>query len=1258
MKFSKDSCNIPDELIIAHQEGKVVFFCGAGVSIGAGLPDFWQLAESVVCDLRVSQNSEAKKFYDTSKSFKEQHPSLTSITTADQLFSFLELEFLSEDIECSVLKALKPKDNADTSNHKIMLGLARTSSGKTQLVTTNFDRCFESFGYSPKQCWIAPNLPDLDRGYVLDGIVYLHGRANENYTSSDGHEVVLNTADFGNAYISNGWATRLFKQILERFVVVFVGYSADDPPINFLLRGLKKYRSGLNKIYAFEHGKPQEVRERWSHKGVEAIPFPQGDYQCLWHTLDAWSEFHKNTSSWYAALFRHASKGPSQLEPYEREQVAFLAKTIDGAKRILNSEPQLPAEWLCVFDQNRRYAERQTFLMDDSPPPPSPFAFYGLDSDPPAQVNGDVFSQNSILIPRNAWHGLGFSSDEISALPVYQRHSITDGLSGNHQLSERLHIIGAWIAKSYKQLSCLWWAHLQKQPLHESIVRRIEHSLNYDEDLSDSDIRDSWRKLLAVWRDRELRENKDWYLLKRRVERDGWFAQDIQCFSDLMRPRLVLTENWHNGIAPTDADRFKINLRIQFSKQHIDISIPDLILGEIVATFRNNIDYAFALAKLNKTYLNEYLDPIGADESIKIIGRYDLGFLVTNYISLFLRLDNYSPEIAYKEFISLKVSNSAICVIKLFISQNVKISPLKLFESLINIEIPTDFFWRESVLPSLLGVVKNRWHDLSCLAKKTFTQRLIKGPVKPSNISDSDWSYLRAFKVLNAIQWMEDKGCKLVGISKNLKLSLMNDAPDWNPSCAEIEPYHRAISGVIRNNPDWDILRNKSTAEIINFLEDFIGRDHLSLIENDPFTGLSRDKPLKALRVLLFPKVNFCYDLWRKFLSPAIRKEDSPKLISIIARKIMNLSFQEIHLVEYSIFAWFKNFSHTIYSFNSELHRNITDKLYEFVLNQDSPELYDGQSDLINHAINVPVGIFVESIIYSPDKNEDFLDVRQLAMLSSLLHKSGIDGCLALVLCASQIPWFYSRCPSWAKLNLIDKSYGDNASTLAFWEGFLWSENSISADLFNQIKAPMLQVSLKNSGVYERLAQRLSDHIVIGWLQNFIDKSSASISNDELFEFLVSCSDDMRVFFLSNFRSRIDSNQSDVDWKKSVTILFSEVWPKQKQVKTISVNSELCSFIFAMKLDFSFYFDLIFPHLHGFINNFIELPYVSEENFKESYLFKFSDLILKLFVKVLPYDFSDWPYRVEEYILIISKVSDDEFMSDDLVELIGRINRR
>jgi NAD-dependent SIR2 family protein deacetylase len=47
VQFVTNGPDIPDALLQAHEEGRVVFFCGAGISYPAGLPGFKGLVEEI-----------------------------------------------------------------------------------------------------------------------------------------------------------------------------------------------------------------------------------------------------------------------------------------------------------------------------------------------------------------------------------------------------------------------------------------------------------------------------------------------------------------------------------------------------------------------------------------------------------------------------------------------------------------------------------------------------------------------------------------------------------------------------------------------------------------------------------------------------------------------------------------------------------------------------------------------------------------------------------------------------------------------------------------------------------------------------------------------------------------------------------------------------------------------------------------------------------------------------------------------------------
>ncbi len=159
MRFHKDSPSIPDALLIARDEGRVVFFCGAGVSMArTGLPDFFGLVDEVIRKLGVPTDNPVCTFLNEAREIHAR-TGVSGLISADRIFGLLEREFRMCDIEAAVAGALQPTAAVDLSAHQILLDLATTPEGKVRLVTTNFDRLFEDC-CDTIEIWKPPRLPD------------------------------------------------------------------------------------------------------------------------------------------------------------------------------------------------------------------------------------------------------------------------------------------------------------------------------------------------------------------------------------------------------------------------------------------------------------------------------------------------------------------------------------------------------------------------------------------------------------------------------------------------------------------------------------------------------------------------------------------------------------------------------------------------------------------------------------------------------------------------------------------------------------------------------------------------------------------------------------------------------------------------------------------------------------------------------------------------------------------------------------------
>ena len=356
MQFLPNGPSIPDELLVARDAGDVIFFCGAGVSQHeAGLPNFEKLGRNVIELLGAAQDSPARSLLVKALEMGRM-AGVGGLLATDRVFGLLEREFEVADVRAAVAEAITPEPNTGLGAHRTLLTLATSRAGVTRLVTTNFDLLFEACD-PDLPCSGPPRLPDPCSDREFRGIVHLHGRVDASYRQPADEEFIISSADFGRAYLSDGWATQFIQSLLSRFQIVFVGYTAEDPPVQYLLEALNLQAGTRNRLYAFQDGESEAAKALWEHKGVQAIAFDSSNgFSPLWDTLGAWAERASDIDRWYDGLLAKAVDGPMALNPHARAQVAEVMSTGEGARRFATADVPLDARWLLALDPLHRFA--------------------------------------------------------------------------------------------------------------------------------------------------------------------------------------------------------------------------------------------------------------------------------------------------------------------------------------------------------------------------------------------------------------------------------------------------------------------------------------------------------------------------------------------------------------------------------------------------------------------------------------------------------------------------------------------------------------------------------------------------------------------------------------------------------------------------------------------------------------------------------------------------------------------------------------
>lgn len=596
MRFLANGPSIPDKLLLARDEGRVVFFCGAGVSRArAGLSDFFGLAETVIQKLGVPADSPASRILREAREIGKR-PGVQGLISADRIFGLLERDFLVHDIESAVAEVLRPNSEVDLSAHQVLIDLATTVEGKVRLVTTNFDRLFDACD-SSLQIFQPPRLPDPLRHDQMDGIIYLHGCTDKEYTGAAGDGFVLSSAEFGRAYLSNGWATKFFREIIARYIIVFVGYSADDPPVQYLLEALNGNHRQLQGVYAFQAGTTDDAAAQWHHKGVEAIAYSEEDkHSALWETLEAWATRAKAPDKWYQSIIDCSRKGPENLQPYERGQVAHIISTVEGARKFSEAEPPPPSQWLCVFDPAQRYA-KPVNDFNSLGPIVDPFNWYGLDSDPPP---GSIDPKNYFAqrdIPAGIWDA--FAINSLDRKNLQEGHF--PGLRGHWatnvpNLPSRLHLLGVWIKNIADQPGSVLWAASQTG-LHPNIQQMIKSELERTNKDIHSAIRQAWSYLFEAWEEKHDNFHHEWYDLKAEIDKDGWSSAIIRKYASISRPYLTVRRGSLSSsksleqIKNLQVDSL-LHLNVEYPSDPTGLEVPDDWLFPLLRELRKNIEHA------------------------------------------------------------------------------------------------------------------------------------------------------------------------------------------------------------------------------------------------------------------------------------------------------------------------------------------------------------------------------------------------------------------------------------------------------------------------------------------------------------------------------------------------------------------------------------------------------------------------------------------------------------------------------------------
>lgn len=1056
MQFVASGPDIPDTLLQAHEEGRVVFFCGAGISYPAELPGFKGLVDKIYRLVGTSRTTIEQKAYE-----RDQF---------DAMLDLLERRVPGQRItvRSALANALQPKLHLKgaTDTHAALLQLARCHTGALRLVTTNFDRIFEEVSKKSKrsiEVYSAPMLP-IPKNSRWDGLVYLHGLLPEKKNDSALHRLVLTSGDFGLAYLTERWAARFVSELFRNYVVCFIGYSIDDSVLRYMMDALAADRM-LGEItpQAFalgdcKSGQEDEKTSEWEAKGVTPILYevPSGtdDHSALHSTLKAWAETYRDgILGKERIVIDHALANPSSSS----KQDDFVGRMLWGlshesglpAKRFADFNPVPSLAWLEAFSEGRyKHGDLDRFGVPPSIEVDNKLLF-SLTRRPTPYTLAPWMSLVSGGIADNQWDNTMF---QIARWLV--RH-----------LNDPVLII--WLAKRGGQLHDRWCWLIEGELDRFSRLEREGKTAELEEIRSNAPnaipdplMKILWR-LLLTGRVKSPWPETDIYRWKDRLRRNGLTTTLRLELREMLAPKVKLSKAFHwsdDDVSPDVPECLEqlVDWKLVLASDHIRSPLCEqtddnwpVVLSELLEDFqlllRDTLDLLHELGEADERSDSSHWDLPSISPHWQNRGYHDWVILIELLRDAWLVIQITDHERASQIARSwFDVPYSTFKRLALFAaSQNECIAP----DQWVRWLLADDAWclWSVETRRETMRLLVLQSANLSSQAKAELEPVILKGPPRDMFIEDIElesWQSMVDRSVWRHLAKLQEGCCTLgdTALERFDDLSAAN--PEWKLASNERDEFSHWMSGT--GDPDYEKDRDIDIAP--RKRQDLIKWLRQSLPAQRPF---HEDTWRETCRTRFFHSLYALCDLsqegfwpkerWREALQ-VWSEEDmvlrSWRFAAPLVQTMPDDVFQDIlHTGTW----WVKAASKSIYQHETvffDLCRRVLKLPHQDSMNTEYP---------VTNAINHPIGHISEALLNlllkrEPNDNETLpKDIKPFfTQLCDTEVKQFRNG---RVLLAARLIALFRIDQPWTEKHLLPLLNWETSSSeaKAAWEGFLWS---------------------------------------------------------------------------------------------------------------------------------------------------------------------------------------------------------------------------
>jgi len=1144
MRFVEDGPPIPAHLLEQQAQGNVVFFCGAGVSMPAGLDSFAALTNRIINTLDATK---ARKALADKESF-------------DRVFNVLVREFGREEIDRQIYAALSIGKPRTLKHHRDILALSRGASGNPQVVTTNFDRLFEQAGPDVRPI-VPPGLPDIELNQPIRGVVYLHGRLADPQQPEEIPSYVIGSSDFGRAYLAEGWATRFVKALREKYTIVLLGYSADDPPMRYLLEGLN-VRDGViyqSPIYVFTERSSDEAEEIWQDRGVTPICYAaEKTHSGLWQTIAAWAKSARSLDRWTEQVLSLARRSPADLKPFERGQVVQLVGTKKGAKAFADADPAPGAEWLSVFDPNVRYLKPARASRDREAEEIDPQDFYGLDDDPLRPSPNE-----RRMVPDNVRNPLAWQKGD-GVQP--ERVTLQGGSAlWHYPLPDRLHHLARWFGAQSHEPASLWWASAYYRPnphLLWFVSNRVRS--RYGKQMPPT-AQMLWSLHLEALDMLPEEERSDrWFAFEGMLKRSGWTPAVARFFERCVTPYVEISRPFMSSPRPPLEDWDKLRLRdvvdlkvTSLDRHNHDMKCPPEALAQVARIIRVSLER-----------ISELLDEIGDlfwhpptllpdAENDGFSGKKSHNVLW--FRTIFLALVAHDPQLARREFFAWSSTETRIFPkFRLWAAGDPNVATAAEALAII-VSLPREAMWNAYKQRELLHLIRARWAEWSYRQKRTVERLLEAGPPTYRDEKRGQYRERRAAYAATSLRWLELQDCQLTTTGQHALAKLKLIHPKWNDAWAEeADDSHDGRGGWVREIDDPGDLDLLPLDQVVDTALAGTKRPVRELASYHPFRGLVEEHPYKALAALraAYRKGAFPAELWGDLLNKW--PDNTPaRLQCLLAHSFIRLGAAQAITLRYEGPRWLEKHLPALYAHGRTNALAIFDGFLQPFLSS-APDATDSgigstmiggveqqQSEVsISKAINSPIGTLTQALWkLTPQKAKRNLSLnRNLASrFEALAVAPGHGGGHAVAVLTQHMGWIDYCFHDWMDAFLLPMFQLDHPLAEAAWHGLAFNRNTLPAPFWQALKAPMLSILKGEAGWTLDEQEREYFGSLLVWLSRPVPDFDPLFSFEELRDALTAIDDDLRgriLWALGN------SLQEHGQWAEFIKPFIENSWPR------------------------------------------------------------------------------------------------------------------